>query len=378
MGNNKEHTRIAKIKNNKIPAKAYFKVFLMVEILFIFLYVRYAATFYVNGSRLWKLVAIAIVLGGYNYLASRKLERNVISLLTGTTMPIFLFDALYMWTYSGIIRRTIVVGTLAALLGASGASVWAFIKARYIAKPSLKRKVLISKSAFLARVLLCAVLIGTCGYGKFLINTHYTVSYSDLLYEVSLYENGVADYENSLAANIETVAQLDPEMGWKDLSLDEKMRVLETVIRIECRYLGMQDSLPSLEVSYLEEGLLGQYNYENDNITLSYNYIVSETSGYSILRVLTHEVYHRYQHYLVGMLEMLGSSAETAKYKNLLFLDKLTVYKDEIENYVSADGSDISFYLYHSQQLERDADKYGDASVDEYYREIQKYLGKTN
>lgn len=221
-------------------------------------------------------------------------------------------------------------------------------------------------------------MIGTCGYGKFLINTHYTVSYSDLLYEVSLYENGVADYENSLAANIETVAQLDPEMGWKDLSIDEKMRVLGTVIRIECRYLGMQDSMPSLEVSYLEEGLLGQYNYENDNVTLSYNYIISETSGYSILRVLTHEVYHRYQHYLVGMLEMLGSSAETAKYKNLLFLDKLTVYKDEIENYVSADGSDISYYLYHSQQLERDADKYRDASVDEYYREIQKYLGKTN
>lgn len=375
MENNKEHTRIAKIKNNKIPAKAYFKVFLMVEILFIFLYVRYAATFYVNGSRLWKLVAIAIVLGGYNYLASRKFERNVISLLTGTTMPIFLFDALYMWTYSGIVRRTIVVGTLVALIGAS---VWASIKARDIAKQSLKRKVLISKSAFLARCLLCAVLIGTCGYGKFLIKTHYTVSYSDLMYEVSLFENGVADYENSLAANIETVAQLDPEMGWENLSIEEKTRVLETVIRVECRYLGMKDSLPSLKVSFLEEGLLGQYNYEEDSITISYNYMISEASGYSILRVLTHELYHRYQHYLVCMLEALGSDEETAKYTDLLLLYNLTVYRDEMQNYISPDGTDISYFLYNQQQLERDADKYGDSSVDEYYREIQKHLGKAN
>lgn len=361
--------------NNKISARAYFKVFLAVEILLAFLYMRYAATFSVYGSRLWKLVIIIIILGGYNYLASRKRERNIVSLLTGTAMPILFFEALYMWPYSNVVRRTIVIGTLAALVGASALAV---LKVRDIAKPSLKRKVLISKSAFMARVILCVVLIVACGYGKFLIKTHYTVSSSELLYEVSLYENGVADYENSLAANIETVAQLDPEMGWKDLSVEEKTRVLETVIKIECRYLGMQDTLPSLEVAYLEEGLLGQYNYERDNITLSYNYIISETSGYSILRVLTHELYHRYQHYLVGMLDMLGSSEEAAKYRNLLFLDKLTVYKDELENYVSSDGSDISYYLYHSQQLERDADKYGDASVDEYYGEIQKYLGRAS
>ncbi len=48
------------------------------------------------------------------------------------------------------------------------------------------------------------------------------------------------------------------------MSLDEKTEVLETVIRIECRYLGMRDSAPALEIAYLEEGLLGQYNSERD------------------------------------------------------------------------------------------------------------------
>lgn len=132
--------------------------------------------------------------------------------------------------------------------------------------------------------------------------------------------------------------------------------------------------MPTLKVSYLEEDLLGQYNYEEDSVTLSYNYMVSETSGYSILRVLSHELYHRYQHYLVRMLEALGSSEDTERYTDLLLLYDLTVYKKEIENYVSPDGSAISYYLYNTQQFERDADKYGDASVYEYYREIQDYL----
>ena len=106
--------------------------------------------------------------------------------------------------------------------------------------------------------------------------------------------------------------------------------------------------------------------------------MISEASGYSILRVLTHELYHRYQHYLVCMLEALGSDEETAKYTDLLLLYNLTVYRDEMQNYISPDGTDISYFLYDQQQLERDADKYGDSSVDEYYREIQKHLGKAN
>lgn len=161
-----------KTANNRIPASAYFKIFVAVELILNILYVKYAATFYVYGSRLWKLVAFAVVLGGYNYLASRKRERNIVSLIAGTAMPILLFEALYMWTYSDIVRKTIVVGTLAVLICAG---VFALIKTRYITKPSVKRKVLVSKSAFLARVLLCVVLTSTCIYGKALINSHYTI-----------------------------------------------------------------------------------------------------------------------------------------------------------------------------------------------------------
>ena len=134
--------------------------------------------------------------------------------------------------------------------------------------------------------------------------------------------NDIPDYENSLSANIATVAKLDPDGGWGALPLEEKIEVLETIICIECRYLGMQNSAPALELAYLEEGLLGQYDSEKDEVTLSYNYVVdSEAAGYSVIQVLCHELYHRYQHYQVNLLQAIRDNSDTAKYANLLLLD---------------------------------------------------------
>lgn len=96
--------------------------------------------------------------------------------------------------------------------------------------------------------------------------------------------------------------------------------MLETVICIECRYLGMQDSASALELAYLEEGLPGQYD-------------------------------------------------------SLLLLDTAGIYEDELNDYISFDEeSIISYYMYSSQKLEHDAEKYSNASVFDYYEQICSYL----
>lgn len=204
----------------------------------------------------------------------------------------------------------------------------------------------------------------------------YTNSYSDIAYSLSESYNDIPDYENSLSANIATVAKIDPDGGWGSLPLEEKIEVLETIIRIECRYLGMQDSAPALELAYLEEGLLGRYDSEKDVVTLSYNYVVdSEAGGYSVIQVLCHEIYHRYQHYQVNLLQAIRYNDDTAKYANLLVLDTAGIYEDEFGSYISPDDdSAISYYLYSSQRLERDAEKYSNASVVGYYEQICSYL----
>lgn len=55
--------------------------------------------------------------------------------------------------------------------------------------------------------------------------------------------------------------------------------------------------------------------------TLSYHYIVkAKADGYSVCRVLGHELYHRMQFYQIEMLEALEASEKTAKYADLLLL----------------------------------------------------------
>ena len=138
----------------------------------------------------------------------------------------------------------------------------------------------------------------------------------------------------------------------------------------------MRDSAPSLEIAYLEEGLLGEYNHEEDKVTLSYNYIKDSHSGFSVVQWLCHELYHRYQHRLTSLLKDLRANKDTEKYVDLLLLNNALVYEEEFDHYYSpTDNSALSYYLYSSQQVERDAEKYGNDSMVDYYEQIQAYLG---
>lgn len=370
----KEKNRYSRIANNSFPFERFIRFFAAIEIMLVFLYTRHIATFSVYGDKVWLMVVIIAVLAGGSLILSWKLERNWISLITGTSLPVLLYEATNMWKYSSVVRIIVIIGGASAI---AVAIVWAARKASKIKRISIKRKVFIVKAARISRIICCLVLLGVCIYGKLLIVSHYSVSYTDITYNVSGDYNDIPDYENSLAANIATVAKIDPDGGWGSLSVEEKMTVLETVIRIECRYLGMRDSVPSLELAYLEEGLLGQYDHERDVVTLSYNYIVdSGSSGYSVVQVLCHELYHRYQRYQVDLLKVLRTDSETAKYTNLLILDIAGIYEDEMSNYISpTEDSELSYYLYSSQRLERDAEKYGNASMVDYYEQIRNYLG---
>lgn len=368
-----EAKKSIRVANNLFPFERFVRFFALIEMLLVFVYTKYIATFSVYGSRLWLLAIAITVFAGGSLVLSWKLERNWLSLLSGTILPVLVFEVVSMWKYSLTIRIMVVAGGLVSIVAGL---IWAVKKVNWIKCVRSRYEVFIIKAARTSRIICCLVLLGTCICGKALIASHYSISYSDITYSLSETYNDIPDYENSLSANITTVAKIDPDGGWYSLSLDEKTEVLETVIRIECRYLGMRDSAPALEIAYLEEGLLGQYDSERDVVTLSYNYIVdSEAGGYSVVQVLCHELYHRYQHYQVRLLQAIRDNDDIAKYANLLVLDAAGIYEDEFSNYISPDDdSVISYYMYSSQRLERDAEKYGNASVFDYYEQICSYL----
>ena len=327
----KDRNRRTRIANNRFPFVRFIRLFTGIEILLVFLYTKYFATFSVYGDRVRVLLIIAAVAASGSLVLSWRLERNWASLIGGTFLPVLLYEAISMRKYFPVIRIMLVAG------GSVSVAVGFF----YVAKKLGRIKRIRNRRKV------------------FMIKT-----------------NDITDYDNSLTANIETVAKIDPEGGWGSLSVDEKTEVLKTIIRIECRYLGMYDSAPSLELAYLEEGLLGQYDNESDVITLSYNYVIdSKASGYSVLQVLCHELYHRYQRYQVDLLQAIRNSDDTAKYADLLVLNNAGIYEDELNNYISPDDdTGISYYLYSSQKLERDAEKYGNASAYDYYEQIRAYL----
>ena len=152
--------------------------------------------------------------------------------------------------------------------------------------------------------------------------------------------------------------------------------MLETIIRIECRYFGMTDSAPALKIAYLDENTLGEYDFENDELTLSYQYLVdTNASGYSVSQVLLHEMYHRYQRYQTQLLAGIRDNPELAKYERLQLLYDAARYEEEMSRYYSGDGdSALSYYLYASQALERSAERYANSAIYEYYEEIQRHL----
>lgn len=234
------------IVQNSIPFERFVRLFAMIEIALVFIYAKRFATFSVYGNCIWALVIIVAVLAVGSLVLSWKLERNWISLISGTLMPVLAYEAISMWRYSLAIRIMILAGCFVSV---AVGLIWAVKKLNRTKRIRIRREVFVIKAARASRVICCLVLLGSCICGKILIASHYTISYSDIAYSLPESYNNISDYENSLSANIATVAKIDLDGGWRYLPLEEKIEVLETIICIECRYLGMQDSAPALELA---------------------------------------------------------------------------------------------------------------------------------
>lgn len=88
-----------------------------------FIYTKYIATFSVYGGRIWLLVITIAVFAGGSLVLSWKIERNWLSPLSGTILPVLVFEVISMWKYSLVIRIvSIIIGIIAITLGIIWAS----------------------------------------------------------------------------------------------------------------------------------------------------------------------------------------------------------------------------------------------------------------
>ena len=355
------------LRGNAMDRERFRRWYRRLSILLFPVYLKWFRSFSMRLTELVQLVLLAIMLGWLFCRTSERRSRNLLSLLTGAPAAYLLSEALSLGTYVKAIRTGLAIFGAVLLVFCAA---WAFLKARAMQTPRLRRNAALCAFFSALRLLLCAGLLAGCIYGKQLFRAQQTV----LSGQDPNPSSSAQSEENTLAANLATIAKLEPEV-WSESTDEEKLEILQTIARVECRYLGMTGGLPEIRLSYLEDGLAGMYTDDTDTVTLSYAYMLQTgASGYACVQVLCHELYHRYQHQQVRLLEAIAANSETAPYEALLLFDRASVYRSELADYRLPDGADGSLEAYRSQLLERDAERYANGAAADYYQQVQDYL----
>ena len=172
-----------------------------------------------------------------------------------------------------------------------------------------------------------------------------------------------AGHTETIADNIETLCLLRQD-SWEDMSVQERLDVLQVVANIEASYLGLPHEL-NVFASAMSSDTAGYYYDPTHSIHINLD-LISYTAPHEILHTLTHEAYHAYEHRLAELY-----LAADASHQNLLLFRNVKEYPDEFSNY---NDGDEDIWGYATQQVEIDADDYADSAVMDYYTSINDHL----
>ena len=169
--------------------------------------------------------------------------------------------------------------------------------------------------------------------------------------------NSVYSEKYTIKNNTETLSNLKQEK-WEELTIQEKLEVLQVVCNIERNYLGVANTI-TVKSAVLEDNVLGEYLDEKYTILIDLDHL-NTASARSVLNTITHECYHCYQFRLIDLYD---NSNEIDR--NLAMFNHVEEYKEEFINYNSDGG-----YEYYNQSVEVDAREYAQAAVVDYYSKL--------
>ena len=173
--------------------------------------------------------------------------------------------------------------------------------------------------------------------------------------------NNISD--QTISNNIDKVLLLQDDI-WAELTMRERLNVLQTIANIEQRYLGLPNEL-NVCAANLDEGTLGYYSDNTHEIVVSMDSLIYDSS-WDVLDTVCHEAYHSYQHRIVEAL--YGADDKS---RNLKLFRKAYSYANEFENYINGEADFCSYYF---QDCEYDAREYAESAVNDYYWKIKAYL----
>ena len=291
----------------------------------------------------------------FSLLLTPPTKRNKLTVFAFVNTPVMIY---FIISYFQIYRMPIIllVGfLLACIIGYSVLVVWYYISER---RKNYYRFGLVFRM-FLHR---CGMITGLILSVIFLL-LYFHLMLGGAIVSPNI-EPEVYNVENQQLSNfIEDFLPLQEEI-WVDLSVKDRLDVLQKVANYEVSYLGLPHEL-NVTAELLDEGNLGCYIDSIHSININVDFL-SKGNAPEILETLAHEVYHAYQHRLV---DLYNSTDE--QYKDMMLLYRARVYREEFESYVDGDEDYIG-YLF--QVVEIDSDAYALATVDSIYKEIDEYL----
>lgn len=174
--------------------------------------------------------------------------------------------------------------------------------------------------------------------------------------------------EATIANNIDCLSRLD-NSEWFSLTFEEKLDVLQTIVNIECRYLGLPHELNVVATDMERDTILGNYSDRSHTISVSVKSLMYDAPC-EVVDTVCHEAYHAYQHCLVDMYNSCDD-----QYRDLKVYRRVKKYEVEFGDYIT--GTE-DFCGYYEQACEEDAREYAASAVEDYYNKIHEYINESN
>lgn len=300
------------------------------------------------------LLASCSLVGGLSHIQAQRNERSVfIDLMLGL--------GIYTVLAYGPVRPCLirVVLILVSVLSA----VYALLALARKYKPgpvSVKRRIF---SRRIRCVVAVTQMLFAMGFTVILTVIVSPLMIGNVVLSASTPAEGPGSQEQTIAGNMDTLLLLQEEQ-WQGLTVEQRLKVLQTAANIERCYLGLPHEL-YVGLAPTNENTYGFYVDSTHEIVISMTSVLHDPPE-DLLNIVCHEAYHGYQHCLVDVYETLDTQT-----RELKLFQQTAAYQTEFQNYT--DGED-DFESYYRQACESDARAYATDAVRDYYSRIEEYL----
>lgn len=161
--------------------------------------------------------------------------------------------------------------------------------------------------------------------------------------------------EVTIEDNIDSLVVLAYPEKWKDLSIEEKLTVLQTAATIEASHFSLQNEV-IVGTKTLSDEIDAHYIWGTHQVIINTYYLNSLEEPFDVLRILLHEMKHALQYEAVEAWESMKDGA-----KKLVVFQEIEQAAEELRDYER-----WNLDLYREQLIEQDAEQYADIRIYDY------------